>query len=637
MVRSSPAISRAGTAHPGQEYRPDIDGLRAVAVLPILFNHAGVRGFGGGYIGVDIFFVISGFLITGIVTRDIALGRFSVAEFYRRRVLRIFPALFVMLALVSVVALLALMPGELVRFARSVAATTLFVSNIFFFSEVGYFDLSAHAKPLLHTWSLGIEEQFYILWPLMLALVGAGRTRLQRGMVIGVSLISLVVADAMVRTDMAAAFYLLPARAWELGLGGMLAVFPHRIRARWINEALALLGVLLIVYAIRRFAPPIAFPGLTALVPCLGAALLIFAGPATAMARLLSLWPVVFTGRISYSLYLWHWPVIVFAELWLFLDATPMVIGGEILLSFLLATLSWRYVETPFRTGARGWPTRRVLLGGGATMAAMLAAVGMMSMDGGLSSRFTPRQNALDRFAGADNEANFRRGSCFVVEADDRFDARQCLTPHHGGKPVVLLVGDSMAAAYWPGLSRHVDRFDVLQATIAGCRPNLYPDGSERRCAEFYRRILLEWLPAHRPDAVIMTGNWQPKDVPLLRRTLPELRRRGVRLLLVGPPPQYRSSVPRLLVFAERRGDPGLADRALIREGLTTDREMAKVAAEAGVPYFSPMAHLCHDGRCRMLASPGVPIQFDFGHPSPQGSQILADALLPALAQVAGR
>lgn len=616
-------------------YRTDIDGLRAIAVLPILFNHAGVRGFGGGYVGVDIFFIISGFLITGILMRDIGAGRFSIAEFYRRRILRIFPALFAMLAIVSVVAVLAMMPGELVRYAHSVMATTFFGSNILFYSEVDYFDAAAHAKPLLHTWSLGIEEQFYILWPLLLAWIGTARAGLLRATLIGVCLLSFAVSIVMLRADISATFYLLPSRVWELGMGGLLAVFTARVRVRWINEALAVIGLGLIAYAIVRFFPPTPFPGPTALVPCLGAALLIFSGPDTTVGRLLSLWPMAFTGRISYSLYLWHWPVIVFAELWLFLGATPLVIAGEIALSYALAILSWRFVETPFRTGSRGWLTRKVLLSGGAAMAVSLSVAGALTIDDGLSSRFTRQQVAIDGFTDQDYEKSFRRGTCFLVRATDRLDEAACLTPG-GTKPTLLVMGDSMAAHYWPGLSAHGQDMDVLQATMTGCRPILYPQDTPLPCGHFFRRMLTQWVPAHKPDLVLLTGNWRPWDMPGLTQTLALLRKEGVRVLVAGPVPQYRVSLPRLLVFAERNADPDLIRASTLPIVFETDRLLPAVTRRAGVPYFSVIGALCEGYACRTLAAPNEPMQFDDGHLAPGGSRVIADLMMGAIRDASG-
>ena len=211
-------------------YRPDIDGLRALAVTPVVLNHAGVPGFWGGYVGVDIFFVISGYLITKVLLNDIEAETYSIAKFYRRRILRIFPALFAVLAFTTVLAVMFMLPGELRRYASSLTGAAAFFSNIVFFLETGYFEPAARMKPLLHTWSLAIEEQFYVLWPLLVTVLATYRMTALRAAIVAVCVISFAIAVFLVEHNQSAAFYLLPSRAWELGIGGLLAVFGIEIR-----------------------------------------------------------------------------------------------------------------------------------------------------------------------------------------------------------------------------------------------------------------------------------------------------------------------------------------------------------------------------------------------------------------------
>lgn len=555
MSDLSPPERRAIHAATHMAYRPDIDGLRTVAVLPVVLNHAGVPGIWGGFVGVDIFFVISGYLITGILARDLVLGRHSIAEFYRRRVLRIFPALFAMLALTTLVACVAMLPGELTRYARSLGATTLFGSNLLFWSETGYFEPAARLKPLLHTWSLAIEEQFYIVWPLALAWIGAKRPAGMKALVLATTALSLGYAIWQVAHGPSTAFYLLPARAWELSLGAGLALIPQRPSARWVNEALGLLGLGLIGWAMRFYTEAAPFPGAAALLPCGGAALLILTGGAGTLAeRALALAPMRFVGKISYSLYLWHWPVIVFAELALFLPRTLPVMAGEIVVSLVLATLSWRFVEQPFRVGVSGWRTPRVL------------------------------------------------------------------------------AGDSHGAHFWPGLSRHASEAAILQATRTGCKPVLYPAGVGGACGAFFRTLLGTWLPAHRVDRLMLAARWRPGDASLVEATLRDPAVRAAHPLLVGPVPQYATALPRLLVFADKRGEPRLPARAHDAQVFETDRLLRAVAARTGTPYLSMVEHLCAPDGCRTWAARGVPMQFDYGHLTAQGSQVAVDgAVWPAL------
>jgi peptidoglycan/LPS O-acetylase OafA/YrhL len=607
-------------------YRRDIDGLRAIAILAVLFNHTGVRGFFGGYVGVDVFFVISGFLITGILVREETSGFRWIAEFYRRRVLRIFPALFVMLAVTTAVCCLVMLPSELLRYAKSLAAAALFSSNLLFYSEADYFALASQIKPLLHTWSLAIEEQFYLFWPLLLAAVGRQR-RAHLAATVGVlSVVSFAVAMRLSSADASAAFYLLPARAWELGIGALLALGANPVRWRWANEALALIGIGLILFCVKGFAEETVLPlALT----CGGTALLILTGASgTLVGRLLSMPPMVFVGRISYSLYLWHWPVIVLAGIALFLPRSPLVVTGEILLATLLATLSWRYVEQPFRQGAHAFRTARVLAGGGGAIAvALIAGVALLAA-GGLPARFSPTQLELARFLDVDGDALYRGGTCFVVNPDDRFDAAACLT-RSGTLPVLALIGDSHAAHLWPGLALHRDRFDVLQATWAGCKPLLYPAEGPDDCRHFIRQLLTEWLPENRPAVTLLAARWDWRDLSLLEATLSDERVKAGHPILIGPIPQYGSALPRLLVFADRRHESALPDAALVDSVFDIDREMAAIGRHTGTPYISLVDALCRGHHCRLWAKPGQPLQFDYGHLTSGGSAVVVDLIMP--------
>jgi peptidoglycan/LPS O-acetylase OafA/YrhL len=365
-------------------YRPDIQGLRGISVLAVLVFHLAV-GLPGGFVGVDVFFVISGFLMTGLIADEIGKrGTLSFAEFYGRRIRRIFPALLVMILATTGVGYFLLVPGDYRELAQSGAYAALSLGNVFFFFSTGYFDGPAEAKGLLHTWSLGVEEQFYLVWPVVtLALfsVAKGRRAAIAGLLLALVSVGFLVSVYGVLSDPKAAFYLLHARLWELAAGGVL-VFAPRTQRRWINEALPALGLALILWSLLLLSPESLFPGWNALPAVAGAALIV--NPASAssvVAGILSLRPLQFLGQISYSLYLWHWPLIV---LWrqyrsgeaLTIPEAVMLAGAATLIAFA----SWRWIEEPFRKPRPARTTVPLGLAAAATVAAI--AFGVVAEDG---------------------------------------------------------------------------------------------------------------------------------------------------------------------------------------------------------------------------------------------------------------
>ncbi|RYG14104.1 MAG: acyltransferase [Burkholderiales bacterium] len=630
--KALPAQS-AVARHEAVGYRADIDGLRALAVLPVLFYHAGVRGFSGGFVGVDVFFVISGYLITGILLRDVAAGRHSIAGFYKRRILRIFPALFAMMAVVTALACVTMLPSELLRFARSLGSAALFASNVQFYLEAGYFDLGSAVKPLLHTWSLAIEEQWYIVWPLVVAAMaapGLGRLRTLTALMV---VLSLGTSIWLTGVDAGAAFYLLPSRAWELGVGALLAIVARRTTSRFVLECCGVVGVTLILASVKLYTHETPFPGWAALAPCVGAALLIYSGASGTLAgRVLSLRPFQFIGKISYSLYLWHWPVIVFAEVGLFLPKTPPVIGAEIAASILLATASWYWIERPFRSGMFR-RTAPVLAAAAAVIGmAVLAAFAVRPLAQRLMD-FSETQMAWARVADLDGDALYRRGVCFSV-GGSAFDAARCLTPASDRLPTVMVVGDSHAAALWPGLSRWTDRVNVLQATGAGCAARLPGRTDTGPCDSVMNSALREGIVRRPPDVLVIASRWKPRSLEGLPSLLADPAVRRANPVLVGPIPEYTAALPRLMVFADRRRDAGLIERSRDPGVVEIDRLMRDIAKNAGVPYISLVDALCPGTRqtqCRVSTPAGVPLQFDYGHLTAEGSGWLVDAVMPTI------
>jgi len=466
---SSPAI-----------YRPEIDGLRAVAVMPVILFHGGITGFEGGFVGVDVFFVISGYLITSIILREKAEGRFSLLRFWERRARRILPALFLVMAVCVPVAWVLMLPEQYLAFARSMVAVSVFASNILFWRESGYFAAAAEEKPLLHTWSLAVEEQFYILFPLAVLLIWKLGRRALVGAIALVGLMSLGLSHYAAQASPAANFYLLPTRAWELMAGALCALMLDR-RALPGNDALAGLGLALILGAVMLFDRTTPFPSLWALAPVGGTALIVlFARPGGRVAQVLAWRPMVAVGLVSYSAYLWHQPLFAFARIalsdippaWLMLALAAAALG--------LAAVSWRFVEQPFRN------RRGVFLGARLPLAllpaaALLAGVGV---HGHLSDG---RRDTWLAMAPIDQAHMYRLyevaragGAALVPDPAQpcvmqipsvgprRDRLNRCLDQHGPG---LLVLGDSHARMIMPPLQRLTERPFVVTLARGGCRP----------------------------------------------------------------------------------------------------------------------------------------------------------------------
>jgi len=428
------------------EYRADIDGLRALAILPVVFFHANLPGFSGGFVGVDVFFVISGYLITSVIQNDIRAGQFSIVYFYERRVRRIFPALFFMFAVCWVLASCLLYPEDYERFARSLVAATLFVSSFLFYNETGYFDGLAEEKPLLHTWSLSVEELYYIAFPVSMML--AWRLLGIRWAIVfaGLAVASFVGSILAVKEDAHSnpAFFLVHYRSWELLLGALLALYRDRLKieagiANWLGS----MGVLLILSAVFFYTSETPFPGLAALVPCLGAALIILAGGEArpTVSRLLAWQPMVLIGLISYSLYLWHWPLLVFFSHWAGRSATYWEALALVTSAFVLAMVSWRWIERPFR-GAGAVLSRSALF----VLAAGLMLVMVVLGTHGIVSSGWPTRYGEEFIALAEAKADRdpRQEECL----SPRQDVKGCVYGAEAVSPAMVLWGDSHAAVF---------------------------------------------------------------------------------------------------------------------------------------------------------------------------------------------
>ena len=389
------------------KYRAEIDGLRALAVVPVILFHAGFEGFSGGFVGVDVFFVISGYLITTILAEDIEKQRFSIIDFYERRARRIFPALFFMMLFCIPFAWMWMLPDPLENFGQSIVATTLFANNVLLMITTGYWDLASEFKPLLHTWSLGVEEQYYVIFPLLMLAGWKFGKKSVVGMIIALALLSLAVSELGSSRFPDANFDLITSRAWELLAGAVAAFWVQKYGVR-SNEGLALLGLLGVMFSVVAYDAATPFPGLYALVPVLGVVLLVlFAGEGTLVARFLSLPLLVGIGLISYSAYLWHQPLFAFARIYMVEEPSRVAFAVLTVATFLVAYLSWKYIENPFRN--RALVAARPLWIFVFSASLFLVAFGLAAhkTQGFVSRVFDPDQAAAEDMYISYNERNF--------------------------------------------------------------------------------------------------------------------------------------------------------------------------------------------------------------------------------------
>ncbi|WP_299567643.1 acyltransferase family protein [uncultured Sulfitobacter sp.] len=478
------------------QYRAEIDGLRALAVVPVMLFHADVALFGGGFVGVDVFFVISGYLITTLIAQDLSRGRFSIVDFYQRRARRILPALCVVVLATVPFAWAILLPRDLLDFAQSVLATATFSSNILFWRESGYFGTQADLKPLLHTWSLAVEEQYYILFPLFMVAVwwrGLRAVALALTVLFAVSFAGSVWGSSV---KPSAAFYLLPSRGWELLAGAFAALWlgSREMRTYPISGALALAGIGMIVLAVFAFDATTPFPGIAALLPVMGSVMIVlFAGPATWVGRVLAWRPLVGIGLISYSAYLWHQPILALVKYRTIDHLGPVAVTACLMLTLALAWASWAWVERPFRDRGR-LPGTRVLWAGGALLAAM-AVVGAVGtwQPFGIGGSVRPALYTSDVRVGLRNMDQFAQG----IEG-----------------PSIVIWGDSFADALTLTLGTHLNDADLpMHGLIKRSCPSLL--GTQRNDAQRLGRDFAADCERHNTAALARLDELQPSHVVL--------------------------------------------------------------------------------------------------------------------------
>ena len=629
-------------------YREDIDWLRAIAVLAVVAFHFEAPAVFGGFVGVDIFFVISGYLITGIIQSEVKSGTFSFARFYERRVRRLLPALYAVVALTAIPSFHYLLTSERQEFFRSVAAVVTFTSNFFFWFQTGYFDHAAVEKPLLHTWSLAVEEQFYLALPLLLwALLRFFRgERLALPIALGaMTLASFALGVWLMRTDRsAAAFFMSPPRAWEFLIGGLIAIegFPvlRNALAQQAARGIALVLIAIPIFSLRQ-GP--GFPGFNALLPCIGAAVFIWSGigvPTLKRGAYSPLNVARFFGQISYSLYLWHWPLFTFARFSknsLVLDPLDKI--ALFALTVAISYLSWRFVEQPFRSGKLA-PTRR----GAFRVAGVSTVVLLAASAGGIVLNETPSDAdrvalQLESYNTYNYQPLYRFGSCFGP-VGGAFD-HTCLG-FAPGKTNVLLWGDSLAAHYFHGLREAAgpQAVNVLQATQAACMPTFNAAAQGNASCRSFATQMDAFFRDHKPDLVILSADWLEYARPPrfdgmigdIRQTISKLNGLGVAVMLLGPAVQFKARLPSMLMRAHLRHVDADPKEFVLPDIFILDQKMkAALPVHEKFSYVSVVDAICPTRQCPLTIDGGVPLSWDHAHLTAEGSVYVMDRLAPML------
>lgn len=631
-------------AHP--KYRADIDGLRALAVLSVVVFHAFPTRLSGGFIGVDIFFVISGFLISTIIFGNLRSNSFSYIDFYERRIRRIFPALVVVLLACLGLGWFGLLAGEYQQVGKHTLGGIGFISNLMLWNEAGYdyFNTASESKPLLHLWSLAIEEQFYIIWPFLLVLLWKRRWNF---VVVACSIVLVSFAfNVLSFPDHAqAAFYSPLSRFWELVIGGLLAyalMYKANLMARYSNVQSAL-GMALVAAGLVFINNERAFPSWWALFPTVGAALLISAGPQAWLNRKVLSNPIaVWFGKISYPLYLWHWPLLSLAMLWNN-EETPagLVRLGLVLLAITLAWLTYKFIELPIRVGNNG-STRQLV---GVFCLVGLLATPIIFLNGFPARNINKDETRvfLDQYKklthlGLSDYYQERCDFSDWTTGKNKGSIDAACTATSGDRPVYLLWGDSHAQALSFGIRKNISpSVQLAQVLTSGCKPKLHPDsknGTDKSACQASNEFAIEFIKKHKPARVfvVQSTDHQLTDWKEMARLVEDNRGE---LVLVGPVPQWMPSLP-VIVARNLKVRHDYIGEGLVHKILEIDKKLKVIYAASNVRFVSVIDKLCRGNECRAK----VPsydgfnlIALDYGHLTPAGSDFVVKKTLQDLLQ----
>ena len=631
-------------------YRKEIDGLRAIALVPVILFHADFEWFSGGYVGVDVFFVISGYLIASIILQEHEKGAFRISKFYERRARRILPALFFITLCCVPFAWLWMLPDQQKDFAQSMSAIVFFISNIFFWDESGYFEAASEEKPLLHTWSLAVEEQFYLFFPLLVILLWRSRHNFFIHSIAILAIASLMLSEYSSRNFPSANFYLSHTRVWELFLG-VICALPQMDKWKRRHDLLSLAGLSMILYSVFVFSDETRFPSLYALIPVIGTCLVILFGSSGSIAaRLLSTRLLVGIGLISYSGYLWHQPLFAFARIRSPTEPPPELFLLLSAVSLMLAYFSWKYVECPFRN--RQATSTRFIVRSLSVTAVIVFSIGAFgNINKGFGDRTLSNGVTL-------SELDYRlRSNHGLVKDCEIFPVKtDCKT---SDKPELLVWGDSYAAHLVKGILASRPDVKMVQLTKSACEPSfhfMYFNDSWRvkrdaeECLEFNKQVL-QWLGRNKTVkyAVVASSFWHfvisggeimtedgilkssaENSLPYFVQTLEALKQRGIKPVIFAPPPQTHRNDRGLCIVRMMMldGDLSICDFDIERSNTYLAR-IKKYLGELEDEYqiIQVSDEICAQETCRVLIDGAIIYNDDRGHLSHEGSAFIGERM----------
>lgn len=633
------------------EYRPDIDGLRALAIIPVVAYHAFPSYTPGGFVGVDIFFVISGFLISLIIFKGLSKNNFSFIDFYFHRIKRIFPALIIVVSACYVIGWLTLLPIEFKQLGKHIASGMMFVQNFSLWKEAGYFDAASELKPLMHLWSLAVEEQFYLIFPLLIWLAWKAKLNTLTFLIL-LGITSFILNLKGIDKNATKTFFFPQTRFWELILGGVIAYFyafnnlqstlknkansvifnnilfreiPNEDQQKYLlKNTTSLIGFSFIIYSIFTYDHTTIYPGFKAALPVTGAALLIISGPtAWVNKNILTNKLCIWIGLISYPLYLWHWPLLSFARIIESETPSSTIRLLAVVVSIILSALTYYLVEKRIRSGESSLKKIGSLI----LLGALAGCIGLYTyLKDGFESRFPKIVKELTSYE-YDVTEDYRSDTCFLNPEQDHTFFKQCDSESNKDKKIFIW-GDSHAAHLYQGFkSRYSSEYSIIQRTASGCPPIIDLNLSKRRHCKLINDNNIQEIKNTLPDVVVLSAFWPNYDLRKLDATINKISTAGIKkILIIGPSPHWNDGLPKQLANLYKNKSNQLFPERIIsglnKNFILLDEELKTKLLKYSVQYISTKDIFCNSEGCltRIGNTDYDLTAWDYGHLTKSGS-----------------